>query len=117
MRPNSSLAYDMQCVHYAERRVSMHGTWMEMHDNRLKITWIVRYEGGCFWDPSILIVGFCCGDKFSERMEMGLKTILRVVGLCYKERVIYLLLPFFSLFLHMVYSGYVLPWHMKWVLI
>ncbi|KAJ4976820.1 hypothetical protein NE237_001926 [Protea cynaroides] len=110
MRPNSGLVRDTQCVHYAERRVSMHGTRMEMH-------------GCCFWDPALLIVGICfrqtcgycafrmCSIEFIAPIRMDGNVIGNssiVVGLCYKERVIFILLPFFSLFLHMVDSGYLL---------
>ncbi|KAJ4979736.1 hypothetical protein NE237_010516 [Protea cynaroides] len=107
MKSNSTLLYDSQCVHYTDRRVSMHDR--------------------CFWDTTLLIVGFVriifrrtCGYCAFRIIEFtagnGIEN--NVIGcwlMLHKERLIFLLLPFFSLFSvsYLLLNGWILERRQK----
>ncbi|KAJ4976429.1 hypothetical protein NE237_001535 [Protea cynaroides] len=124
MRPNCSLVCDTQCVHYAECRVSMHGTWMEMHDNGLKISCTVHV------DPSLNLVCFSyichfviffskchwCSIDFTAPIGTDGNVIENSSIGCWLMLQRKSDISPATLFLHMVYSGYLLHGIKQWIL-
>ncbi|KAJ4980032.1 hypothetical protein NE237_010812 [Protea cynaroides] len=95
MRSNSSLVYDTQCVHYAERRVSMHGSQMDVVFRILHAILIVGFDVRINFRWTC---GYCASRMCSIEFNAPLGTkgngiennIIGCWLMLHKERVIFL---------------------------